>query len=282
MIVDIHTHMLDFDKHMGEQVKADMVKAGISQKSWQFTEEEYLKGTEAAERVIVFGLNASKTGWNIDNNTAADFSMRHKEKYIFFASIDPMQSSFFEELKFAHKEMNCKGIKLGPIYQGLHPHDKSYYKIYEYCENNRLPIITHMAATFSSGVPMEYARPIHMDKVSCDFPNLKIVLAHLGHPWIDETLVIIRKQENVFADISALYYRPWQFYNAMLSIVEYGCGKKVLFGSDFPATTTAQSIEGIRNVNDIARKSNLPLIPTDIIEQIINADALKLLGIESD
>jgi predicted TIM-barrel fold metal-dependent hydrolase len=116
-----------------------------------------------------------------------------------------------------------------------------------------------------------------MDKVACDFPRLKLVLAHLGHPWEAETIAIIRRNENVYADISALYYRPWQFYNAMRLAVEYGCCHKLLFGSDYPATTTENSIQGLRNINNVIKNSGLPVIPEEITEAIIYRNSLEIL-----
>ncbi len=277
MIVDIHTHFLNFEQHCGNQLRQDMKRCNIEEKQWTYSEEDYLNGTKAADKVIVFGLKATKTGWDVKNEYVADFVSRHSEKYIYFASIDPYQPDFMLDLVYNHKQLKCQGVKLGAIYQGVHPCDKRYYEIYDYCEKNNLPIITHMAATFSSGVPLDYARPFHMDQVACDFPHLKLILAHLGHPWESETLAIIRRQENVYADLSALYYRPWQFYNAMRLAVEYGCCNKILFGSDFPATTTESSIAGIRNLNNLAIKANLPLIPTDLIEGIIGRNTLDLI-----
>jgi len=116
--------------------------------------------------------------------------------------------------------------------------------------------------------------------VAVEFPDLKIILPHLGHPWEAETIVVVRKQPNVFADISALYYRPWQAYHALRLLVEYRAEAKVLFGSDFPATTTAESIAGLRNVNAVIGASGLPPVPEDMIEGILHRDALGLLGLE--
>ena len=184
-----------------------------------------------------------------------------------------------EELERCHQDLHCQGVKLGPIYQGIHPLDTRYYEIYRYCQQHGLPIMTHMATTFSSGVPLEYARPALMDQVACDFPDLVIVLAHLGHPWEAETIAAIRKQPNLYADISALYYRPWQFYNSMRLLTEYRAEKKVLFGSDFPATTTANSISGLRNVNAVLAQSGLPPVPESVIDTILYQNALAILGL---
>ena len=79
-----------------------------------------------------------------------------------------------------------------------------------------------------------------------------MVIAHLGHPWINETLVLIRKNRNMYSDISALYYRPWQFYNALVAAMEYGVLDRLLFGSDYPFTTPQSTIGGAPQVNEMA------------------------------
>ena len=280
MIIDLHTHYIDFEKEAGDILRKDMANSGISTDMWCYSEDEYLKGVEGADRVVVFGLKAKKTGWLFSNTHVADFANRLGNRFIFFASIDPTEPDAMGELKFLHREKNCKGVKLGPVYQGVHPLDARYDPIYEYCQKHGLPIMTHMATTFSSGVPLDYARPVHMDEVACRYPDLRMILAHIGHPWEGETLAVIRRHKNVFADISALYYRPWQFYNSMRLAVEYNCTGKLLFGSDYPATTTASSIEGLRKVNQIAAGSGLPLIPVEVIEDIIHRNSLELIGID--
>ena len=107
-----------------------------------------------------------------------------------------------------------------------------------------------------------------------------MVIAHLGHPWIDDTLVLIRKQPNFYADISALHYRPWQFYNALITAKEYGVLDKLLFGSDYPFTTPEASIDALRNFNKLVEGTNLPRLATEDIERLITSPALEYLGLE--
>lgn len=279
MIVDVHTHFLQIDSDWGPQVFADLERCRMDPAAWRFTAEDHLQASAAADVAVVFGLRAARTGWNIPNEAVAAHVRRAPERLIFFASIDPADPGFREELERCHQELGAQGVKLGPVYQGVHPLDPRYYEIYRYCARHGLPILTHMATTFSSGVPLEYARPLHMDQVATDFPDLRIVLAHLGHPWEGETIAAIRKQPHLFADISALYYRPWQFYNSLRLLAEYRADDKVLFGSDFPATTTAGSLSGLRNVNTVLGSSGLPPIPPEVIEGIIHRNTLELLRI---
>jgi predicted TIM-barrel fold metal-dependent hydrolase len=279
MIVDVHTHFLNLETDVTEKVLADFARCGTDPAQWQFTAEDHLRATEAADVAVVFGLQAARTGWSVPNAAVAAHVARAPHRLVFFASIDPGQSGFMEELERCHQGLGCAGVKIGPIYQGVHPLDRRYREIYGYCQRHGLPIIAHMATTFSQCVPLDYARPAHLDQVACEYPDLKLVFAHLGHPWEGEAIAAIRKQPNLYADISALYYRPWQFHHAMRLAVEYHAEGKLLFGSDFPATTTESSLAGLRNMNAVLGNSGLPEIPETVIEEIIHRDSLSLLGL---
>jgi predicted TIM-barrel fold metal-dependent hydrolase len=119
-----------------------------------------------------------------------------------------------------------------------------------------------------------------MDEVAIAHPDLKIVLAHMGHPWQRETIVTIRKHPNLYADVSALVFRPWSLYEALRLATEWGVMGKLLFGSDFPLATSGETMAGLRSVNDVVTGTGLPRVPDELIEGIIHADSLNLLGIE--
>lgn len=278
MIYDIHTH---FWNH-GDITRQDSDESslGVPEKAYErMSSDNHLKETRAVDRAVVLGFRALKVGFNTPNDAVKAQVDRAPDRLVFFTGIDPTEKNFMEELERTHQDLGARGIKLGPIYQGVHPLDHRYHEIYAYAQKHGLPILTHMATTYTRGVPLEYARPIHMDQVAVDYPDLKLVLAHLGHPWNGEAIAVIRRNPNVYTDISALYYRPWQFYNAMQLLVEYGTTGKVFFGSDFPFTLPGESIKGIRNMNHIIEGSGLPRIPDDIIEEILHRDSFGILGI---
>ena len=173
-----------------------------------------------------------------------------------------------------------RGLKLGPIYQNYHPMDDRMKPVYEYCQRRHLPIIIHQGTTFPRRAPLKFASPLQLEDVALAYPDLTVVIAHMGHPWIDETLVLIRKQPNFYSDISALYYRPWQFYNGLILAIEYGVADKLLLGSDYPFTTPADTIAALGKVNHVTGNSGLPQVPDDVIAQMLERDTLKLLGLE--
>src|SRR5690606_19133326 len=279
MIVDIHTHVFSPECDFGPKLQADLSRCGVDPRVWGDVAERHLETTRAADVAIVFGLQATATDWNIPNEDVAAHVKRAVDRLLFFASIDPAKPGFMEELEKCHQQLGAVGVKLAPLYQNVHPADSRCYEIYRYCVKHGLPILFHAGTSFVSGTPLDYSRPVHFDAVALDFPDLRMVLAHLGHPSEGETISVLRRHANVYADLSALYYRPWQFYNSMRLLVEYRTEAKVLFGSDFPFTTTEDSLKGVRELNNVIAGSGLPTVPEEVIEGIIHRDALACLGL---
>lgn len=280
MLVDVHTHVFDSQLHLSRELKRAMARAGIDPELWAATPDDHLTATEHTDRAVVFGLRAEATGWNIPNEFVADHVKRAPNRLIFFASVDPRADDFMDELRRCHTGLGCRGLKLAPVYQGVHPLDPRYRLIYDYCQRHGLPILFHFGTTFTAGVPLDYARPLHADQIAIDYPELKVIIAHLAHPWETEAIAIVRRHPNLYADVSALFYRPWQFYNSLRLSAEYGVARKLLFGSDFPATTPADSVRAIRAVHELPTGLGLPAIPTELIENILDRNSLELLGLE--
>ena len=105
------------------------------------------------------------------------------------------------------------------------------------------------------------------------------MIAHLGAPWVDETILLLAKHTNFFADVSGLFSQPLKAYNALLTAQQYGVMHKLLFGSGFPFSTPAEAIEALYSINQICRGTNLPLIPREQLRGIVERPTLDLLGI---
>ncbi len=127
---------------------------------------------------------------------------------------------------------------------------------------------------------LDYAHPRHLDRVAMTFPKLKIILAHMAHPWQIDCFVVIRKHPNLYADISANFYRPWSYYNALRHATEWGVLHKLLFGSDFPIATPQETMDALWRVNDVIDGTNLPRVPEEELEKILHRDSLGLLGLD--
>ena len=110
--------------------------------------------------------------------------------------------------------------------------------------------------------------PRHLDDVAIRYPDVKIVMAHLSHPYGGECAVTVRKHPNVYTDVSAIHYRPWQLYNALMLVQEYGVWDKLLFGTDYPFASVDNSMEGLRSLKEIVEGTNLPRLHEAAIESL--------------
>lgn len=281
MIVDVHTHVWERPAHLSDAFIDDAkAAAGAAYKPIEVDLDEHWRAMEPVDRAIVLGFRARHVGVLVPNEYVAAYVGRHPEKLIGFCSVDPNDPDAVEQLDHAVKTLGLRGLKVGPIYQNIHPQDERFLALMARAEALGVPVLIHQGTTFCSNVSLELANPILLQPIALKFPKLRMLIAHMGHPWIAETLVLIRKHPHFYSDISALYYRPWQFYNALVLAMEYGVLDKLLFGTDYPFTTPASTIAALKKVNDLAAGTNMPRIPEAKIEEMIHRNSLPLLGLD--
>ena len=122
-------------------------------------------------------------------------------------------------------------------------------RVCEALERLGLPMLIHQGTTFARAGSLLQARPILLDEIALRYPKLKIVIAHIGHPWFDEAIAVVRRHPHVYADVSALVSPPLAALpGARRSAIEYRVEHKLLFGTDFPFFTARQTIDGLRSV----------------------------------
>jgi predicted TIM-barrel fold metal-dependent hydrolase len=167
-------------------------------------------------------------------------------------------------------ELGLRGLKVGPVYQHFDPEDTKYWPLFKRAEELGLPVMWHQGTTFPSKARLKWAQPLQLEALAMAFPDLKMIIAHLGHPWEIDTTVLIRKCPNVYTDISAVHYRPWRYWRSMIEAIEYGVEHKILLASDFPSATIDNVINGLRNVNKVVEGTGLPTVPDDVIDDIIH------------
>lgn len=281
-MIDVHSHV---PTHRDEVPPNELVvnsawrpdRIVAATTTWADYEEAFVD----VEVSIAFTIARDRT--RVDsglNDAVAEFVAAAPGRRIGFLSINPEVDGAEDELERAHTELGLQGIKLGPNYQVFDPLGEAALRVYELAERHGLPLLFHQGASPVRDAPLRYAYPLLMDEIAIRFPELRIVMAHLGHPWQRETIVTIRKHPHVYADVSALFYRPWSFYEGLRLATEWGALDKLLFGSDFPIATPAETAAGLRAVNDPIAGTKLPPVPLEKIEELIERDPLPLLGLE--
>jgi predicted TIM-barrel fold metal-dependent hydrolase len=280
MIIDVHSHSWSYPQHFTDDFRrqARRARAGV-EVDLTVKYEAYRAQAPAEVRTIVFGGKARRSGVWVDDQYVADYVAAHPENLIGFLSVDPTQPGWHEEMRDGHERLALRGIKLLPMYAGFRPDNATLDPLWQYAQEHGLPVLLHTGTTFIAQAPLECTLPRHLDAVAMRFPDVKIILAHLGHPYEGECVAVIRKHPNVYADISALHYRPFQLFHSLMLVQEYGVWDKVLFGTDYPFTTVSATLDGLRNLNQMTSGTDLPQLNPEQIEAMIYRDSLSLLGL---
>jgi predicted TIM-barrel fold metal-dependent hydrolase len=281
MIIDVHSHAWAYPQHFGDDFRQQAERRAKAGVKFDLTVryEDYRAACPPDVKTIVFGGKARLSGLWVDDRYVSDYVSKHPDTLIGYLSVDPTQPGWQEELRHGHQALKLRGIKLLPMYAGFRPDDPKLDPLWRYAQQHQLPVLLHTGTTFIAQAPLECTLPRHIDPVATRFPDVKIILAHLGHPYEGECVVTIRKHPNVYADISALHYRPFQFYHSLMLVQEYGVWDKLLFGTDYPFTTVNSTVEGLRTMNDMLAGTALPRLNVDAIEEMISHDSLPLLGL---
>lgn len=277
MIVDCHTHVGEVE-HYSEEFARDLGRTWGEVQSLARSPEEHWRAVAVVDRAVVLAFDAPASGIEVPNEYVAAYVRQHPEKLVGFASVDPSRPDARERLTYAVEHLGLRGLKVGPVYQGVDPTSAAALALFRHAESLGVPVLCHQATTFVRTGPLRYARPFLLDEVATACPELRLCAAHLGHPWCEELMVVIRKHPHMYTDVSALHTRPVQLYFALNAAVEYRVTDRILLGSDYPFATIEQTIEALRGVNRIVQGTGLPPIPDEVIEAIVHRDSLALLG----
>ncbi len=280
MIIDVHSHYWEYPRDFDDDFRMQATRARAGQEvDLTVRFDEYRRTAPADVITVVFGGKARLSGLWVDDTEIAAYVAQHPQQLIGFLSVDPTQPGWQQELEYGHQELGLQGVKLMSMYAGFRPDDPLLDPLWQYTSHHGLPVLLHTGTTFIAQAPLEQTLPRHLDAVAIRYPDQRIIMAHLGHPFEGECVAVIRKHPHVYADVSALHYRPFQLYHSLMLVQEYGVWEKVLFGTDYPFTTVNDSVQGLRSLNDMLEGTRLPRLCTDQIEHLITRNPLPLLNL---
>lgn len=297
MIIDIHCHVWE-EQYLSEDLRAILI--GIAKRlNFDLSlildagPERLISEMDDAgiDKTVILGLDyeylfKGKVNYKEYNDIVGGYINEYPDRLIGFAGIDPRRGKeAIAELERCIEELGFKGVKLWPL-TGFYPDDVQFYPFYERVEDLGVTILCHTG----SGPPktyLKYNRPMYVDTVAVDFPNLKIIMAHMGDPWFNEAIAVAAKNPNVYVDISGLepvFLRaPFAFCQSLLE-AKMSCGiEKILFGSDWPLFSPLLSLQGyIEGIKEIKlpppiKMMGMPEFTTEEKNKILGENAQKIL-----
>ncbi len=262
MIVDCHTHI--------GPVADDVAMS------------EHLAKAEAVDVCIV--LAASDGPSDELNKRLGQYVNKHAEKMVGFAVVNPEKDKVaLNNLESIQEKLGLKGVVLHCSACGFHPAHTVAMRFYESAQELGLPVFFHNAGdALGADAVMEYAQPYLLDEIAREFTELKIIIGSMGLPFIEQTVSMVARHKNVYADLTIRPKSVWQTYNMVVAAYEHGVMDKLLFGSGFPSGDAGQCMETLLGFNMLLADTNLPTVPRGSIRNIIERDTLRLLGISHE
>ena len=239
------------DEEFKKQVRMpEKMRSGV-------TIPDYIKKMDQAgiERSLLIAVRAGDIrvpeSFEVPYESVHKVCSEYPDRFSGLAGIDPFRGmQGLRELENAVNEMGFVGAHLYPHWCELPPNHRKYYPYYAKCSELGIPIMMQV------GHNLVYSRerrlpsvgkPIYLDQVAIDFPELKLIGIHIGIPWTEEMISMCWKHENVFTagDAYAPKYWPESYVHYANS---YG-QKKVLFGTDWPVIDPVRAVEEFNQLN---------------------------------
>ncbi len=278
MIIDCHTHIWTSIDQLGRDARA-YIKRQSGHDELAASPSDHAQAAECVDKTLVLGYRSAYLGADVPNDLIAEYVSRHNQGTIGIAGIDPTERGAVEMARQCLDRSEFRGLTISPASQNFHPADSRAMKIYELAASRGVPVFVHHGTHFVAQGRMEYARPFLLDEVAREFPTLTLVVASMGHPWVEEAIALVGKHPRVFTDIAGLVRRPWQAYNALVMAHQFNVMEKVLFGSDFPYYTASQAVQSLYRLHEVTQGTNLPSVPRELLRSVVERDALGALGI---
>ena len=215
--------------------------------------ETYLEKMDRAriQRSLLIAVRAGdlriKGSFEIPYARVADICQRYPDRFSGLAGVDPTRGmQGLRDLEYAVKEYGFVGAHLYPHWFGLPPDHARYYPIYAKCCELEIPLmmqVGHCLRYQRERILPSVGRPITLDQIAIDFPELVLIGIHLGYPWTEEMISVAWKHEHVYIGSDA--YAPRHWPESFVHFINTWGKDKVLFGTDWPVIDPERAITEI-------------------------------------
>ncbi len=169
------------------------------------------------------------------NENCSKAAAKHPGRIIPLAGIDPRRPDAPALFRKCIEEFNMKGLKWHPDH-GYYPNSEESYAVLEVANELGLPLLTHCGPLPDSRA--KYSHPVHLDDIALDFPNIKIIAAHMGDIWWRDWAALARYKSNIYGDLAMWQFlakrRPNLFRRYLREILDIVGPHQVLFSTDGP------------------------------------------------
>ena len=212
--------------------------------SWKQEEEVVAEFAAAGIEAVLVALDLETTTGTppCTNEYVKGMQQRHPERLIqAWAAVDPFKGeTALQQAKTAITELGMLGFQFHPIMGHFAVNDRRLYPLFEVINALKVPVMIDVGTTgMGAGLPgglgakIRHAHPACIDELAADFPELKIIAAHPGWPWVEEMTAVALHKGNVYWEMSGWAHKH---FPAQLKVdIRARLQDKVMFGSDYPS-----------------------------------------------
>jgi len=210
------------------------------------------------------------------NQYVAAMRDRHKDVVIqAWGAVDPLKGeAAIEEAKIAIRDYKMLGFHFHPIMGHFAVDDRRFYPLWETISALKVPVMIDVGTTgMGAGMPgglgakIRHAHPGHIDEMAADFPDLTIIAAHPGWPWVEEMTAVALHKGNVFWELSG--WAPKYFPDSLKRDARSRLVDKIMFGSDYPSIPYDRLM---KEWGELGYKD-------EVMEKIFHGNAERVLGL---
>lgn len=209
------------------------------------------------------------------NDYVAGFRDRHSCVIQAWAAVEPAKgAAAIEEARNAIRNLKMLGFHFHPIMQHFSVDEARYYPLFEEIAALGVPVMIDVGMTgMGAGTPggmgakTRHAHPSSIDALAADFPQLTIIMAHPGYPWIEETTAVALHKGNVYWEMSG--WAPKYLPASLLRDMRGRLQDKVMFGSDYPSIPYDRLFQEWDNLD----------LPPAFLEKFYAGNAERVLGL---
>jgi predicted TIM-barrel fold metal-dependent hydrolase len=230
-------------------------------------------GIEAC--LVALDLSTTVNTPPCSNDYVAGMRDRHVSIIAAWGAVEPGHgAAAIAEARHAVRDLGMIGLHFHPIMQHFSVDDRRHYPLFEELAGLGAAVMIDVGMTgMGAGMPggmgakTRHAHPASIDALAADFPTLKIIMAHPGYPWIDETTAVALHKGNVYWEMSGWgpKYLPPQLVRDMRSRLQ----DKMMFGSDYPSIPYPRLLSDWHSLD----------LPPAFLEKFFHGNAERILGL---
>jgi len=242
-------------------------------------EDQVIKDfTDAGVQAVLVALDLECTLGTppVTNEYVKAMWQRHPDRIIqAWGALEPAKGDLaLAQARKAVRELGLLGFHFHPIMQHFAVNDRRYYPLFEVIDELKAAVMIDVGTTgMGAGLPggmgakLRHAHPSSIDELAADFPNLRIVMAHPGWPWVDETTAVALHKGNVYWEMSG--WAPKYFPPGLKVDMRARLQDKIMFGSDYPSLPYARLLTEWQELD----------YPDAVMEKIFHRNAERVLGL---